>query len=118
MRCAAFATAGLSAADRSRVEPELHQADRRRSRGHAQRSQRPPGGQRGGEDRRALRAALWQQWRLQFAQTDHHSTRLLLHDGRQPWGKRRQPFLGTRPRKWIIGKAFATYWPIDRVGIL
>ena len=25
------------------------------------------------------------------------STRPLLHDGRQPWGKRRQPLLGTRP---------------------
>ena len=34
---------------------------------------------------------------LQFAETDHDSTRPLLHDGRQPWRKRRQPLLGTRP---------------------
>ena len=27
-------------------------------------------------------------------------------------------FWGPVPRKWIIGKAFATYWPPDRVGIL
>jgi len=27
-------------------------------------------------------------------------------------------FWGPIPRKWIIGKAFATYWPPDRVGIL
>jgi signal peptidase I len=26
-------------------------------------------------------------------------------------------FWGPIPRKWIIGKAFATYWPPDRVGI-
>jgi signal peptidase I len=27
-------------------------------------------------------------------------------------------FWGPVPRQWIIGKAFATYWPPDRVGIL
>jgi len=27
-------------------------------------------------------------------------------------------FWGPVPREWIIGKAFATYWPPDRVGIL
>jgi signal peptidase I len=27
-------------------------------------------------------------------------------------------FWGPIPRDWIIGKAFATYWPLDRVGIL
>ena len=42
----------------------------------------------------------------------------LLHDGRQPWGERRQPLLGPRPRSWIIGEAFATYWPPDRIGLL
>lgn len=26
-------------------------------------------------------------------------------------------FWGPVPRDWIIGKAFATYWPIDRIGI-
>ena len=27
-------------------------------------------------------------------------------------------FWGPVPRDWIIGKAFATYWPPKRVGIL
>ncbi len=27
-------------------------------------------------------------------------------------------FWGPVPRSWIIGKAFATYWPPDRVGLL
>ncbi len=26
-------------------------------------------------------------------------------------------FWGPVPREWIIGKAFATYWPLDRIGI-
>jgi signal peptidase I len=27
-------------------------------------------------------------------------------------------FWGPVPRSWIIGKAFATYWPLDRIGTL
>jgi signal peptidase I len=27
-------------------------------------------------------------------------------------------FWGPVPRSWIIGDAFATYWPIDRIGFL
>ena len=27
-------------------------------------------------------------------------------------------FWGPVPRSWIIGSAFATYWPLDRIGIL
>lgn len=27
-------------------------------------------------------------------------------------------FWGPVPEQWIIGKAFATYWPLDRVGLL
>ncbi len=27
-------------------------------------------------------------------------------------------FWGPVPREWLIGKAFATYWPLDRLGIL
>ena len=27
-------------------------------------------------------------------------------------------FWGPVPKEWIIGKAFATYWPLDRVGLL
>ncbi len=25
-------------------------------------------------------------------------------------------FWGPVPQKWIVGVAFATYWPIDRIG--
>ena len=45
-------------ADRRRVEPELHQADRRRARRHALGQRRPPGRQRRREDRRALHQSL------------------------------------------------------------
>ena len=48
-----------------------------------------------------------------FTSADQDSARPLVHDGRQPWGIRRQPVLGTRPHGWIIGGAFATYWPPD-----
>ena len=51
----------------------------------------------GREDRRALHQPLRRRRRLQFAEDDHDPARPLLHDGRQPWGKRRQPLLGTRP---------------------
>ena len=27
-------------------------------------------------------------------------------------------FWGPVPRSWIIGEAFATYWPPDRIGFL
>ena len=36
---------------------------------------------------------------LQFPDADQGSARSLLHDGRQPWPLRRQPFLGSRPRQ-------------------
>jgi signal peptidase I len=32
-------------------------------------------------------------------------------------GSQDSRFWGPVPRKWIIGKAFATYWPPDRIGI-
>ena len=92
-------TRGLPEADRRRVRPELHQADRRRAGRHAQRPQRPPGRQRREKTDEPYISALRQRRRLQFAETDHDSARPLLHDGRQPWGKRRQPLLGTRPRE-------------------
>ena len=53
-----------------------------------------------------------------FMDPDHHSRRALVHDGRQPWRVRRQPLLGTGPARWIIGGAFATYWPPNRIGLL
>ncbi len=57
MRRPARAEGSLPAPDRRRVEPELHQADRRRARRHARRPQRAPGRQRRREDRRALHTA-------------------------------------------------------------
>ena len=37
-------------------------------------------------------------YRLQHAEDDHDSQGLFLHDGRQPWRKRRQPLLGPGPQ--------------------
>ena len=44
-------------------------------------------------------AALQDMCNLQFGETDHHPARSLLHDGRQPWGVRRQPGMGPRPQE-------------------
>ena len=55
---------------------------------------------------------------LRLPTRGHDSGRSLLHDGRQPWVVGRQPVLGTGPTKWIIGAAFATYWPPKRIGLL
>ena len=64
-----------------------------------QHPQRSPGRQRGGEKQRTVYKPLRQWRRLQPSQADHRSARLLLHDGRQPWGERRQPILGADPPK-------------------
>ena len=83
---------------------------------HALDQRRPPGGQRRREDRRALHHPLRNSEACNLPKTIT-IPRLLLHDGRQPWSQRRQPLLGTRCRSdWIIGEAFATYWPPDRIG--
>ena len=86
----------VPAADRGRVESELHQADRRRAGRHALGQRRPSRRQRRREDRRALHHPLRRRRRLQLAADDHDPARPLLHDGRQPWSQRRQPLLGTR----------------------
>ena len=81
-----------------RVEPELHQADRRRARRHALDQGRAPGRQRGREDRRALHQPLRQlPAACNLPKTITIPPDHVLHDGRQPWSKRRQPLLGTRP---------------------
>ncbi len=54
----------------------------------------------------------------EFPDGDHRSSRPLLHDGRQPWLLDDSRFLGPVPEKWIIGQAFATYWPPGRIGLL
>ena len=81
----------------ARVEPELHQADRRRPRRHAvdpatatrwsTASRRPTSPTR----------ALRQRGACNLPKPITDSARPLLHDGRQPWSQRRQPLLGTRP---------------------
>ena len=38
--------------------------------------------------------------------------------GRQPRRVRRRALLGPIPNDWVIGKAFATYWPPKRIGTL
>ena len=42
----------------------------------------------------------------------------VLHDGRQPGASDDSRFWGPVPRDWIIGEAFFTYWPPDRIGLL
>ena len=96
---------------------QLHQARRRRpgdklsiQDGHVD-----PERQAAGGDVRACPVAAA---RAATSRDGHGSGRPLLHDGRQPWQLRRQPVLGPVPRKWIIGQAFATYWPPKRIGLL
>ena len=48
---------------------------------------------------RGLREPLSRLCNLQFGERDHDPARSLLHDGRQPWGIRRQPGMGPRPRE-------------------
>ena len=80
-----------------RVRHELHQADRRRPGRHAARSRTAIPSSTASRPRRTSSSPCGGGGQLQPAEADHDSTRPLLHDGRQPWGERRQPLLGTRP---------------------
>ena len=60
--------------------------------------ERPSGRQRARPHRR-LHQALPRRSSCNLPKNDHHPARPLLHDGRQPWGERRQPLLGTRPAR-------------------
>ena len=46
---------------------------------------------------RVVRATLWGRRGMLIPRRGDHSSRSLLHDGRQPWLFGRQPVLGTRP---------------------
>ncbi len=80
-----------------RVDPDVHQARRRRprrpdrDRGRPRHSQRCPG-------EGLLHRALWRRRCVHFPAIDRRSARPLVHDGGQPWCLRRQSFLGSRPR--------------------
>ena len=76
---------------------QLHQADRRRPGGHAERSRTATRWSTGSTPRRTSSAPARRAEPAICPKTDHHSARSLLHDGRQPWGERRQPLLGTSP---------------------
>ena len=98
-------------------EPELHQADRRRARRHAQRPQRPPGRQRRGKTDEPYTLPCGNGGACNLPKPitippDHY---FMMGDNRGASDDSR--FWGPVPRDWIIGKAFATYWPPDRVGI-
>ena len=71
----------LPEADPRRVEPELHQADRRRPGRHAQRSATATRSSTASRRSKSPTHALRDRRGLQPAEADHDSARLLLHDG-------------------------------------
>ena len=110
----------LSEADHRASRAELHQADRRRPGRHGRDPQRPPGRQRREQDRTSPtsvpcglngRQAAISRSRSPIP-PDHY---FMMGDNRGASDDSR--YWGPVPRDWIIGKAFATYWPPDRVGI-
>ncbi len=97
---------------------QLHQARRRRARATASRSSTAASSSTASRRRSRSSAPCDAGGGCDFPRRDHDSRRAVLHDGRQPWSVRRQPVLGPVPDKWIIGGAFATYWPPGRIGLL
>ena len=82
--------------------PELHQADRRRPGRHAELDpQRPPGGQRGRPGAISSSPAATECPTCNLPKPITIPPGPLLHDGRQPWVKRRQPVLGTGPARLV-----------------
>ena len=106
-------------ADRGRVEPELHQADRRRARATRSRSKKATRSSTGSRrttsptSSPAAAAAACNMPRTIKIPPDHY---FMMGDNRGASDDSR--FWGPVPRSWIIGEAFATYWPPDRIGTL
>ncbi len=71
---------GLRSADRRRVKPDIHQARRRRPRGHDLHPRWPRVPQRSAREG-LLHRALWRRQFLHIPQIDQDSARRLLHDG-------------------------------------
>ena len=102
-----------------RVEPELHQADRRRRRRHALDQGRPPGRERGREDATSPTsgpAGRVSVCNLPKTITIPKGYFFMMGDNRGDSDDSR--YWGPVPKAWIIGEAFATYWPPDRIGTL
>ena len=107
---------GLPAPDGRASGRQLHQADRGRSRAIPRDPRRPRGREREGPDEplhRALRAAEVRFPRPIKVPPDHF---FMMGDNRGASDDSR--FWGPVPKKWIIGQAFFTYWPVKRIGIL
>ena len=89
---------------------DVHQARRRAGRRPHRRARRARRAQRQAAVR-AVHRPVRRQAGLRLAARDHRPRGLRVPHGRQPRPVRRQPLLGAVPNDWVIGKAFATYWP-------
>ena len=101
-----------------RVGPELHQADRRRARRHALGRNGHPvvNGVEKNDEPYTLPCGSGGACNLPKTikiPPDHY---FMMGDNRGASDDSR--FWGPVPANWIIGEAFATYWPPDRIGIL
>ena len=118
-RAEARAGRALPGADVRGGGGELHQARRRRARRHAVRSRTESRSSTASRSRATGKfAAVAGSASCDFPKEitippDHY---FMMGDNRGASDDSR--YWGPVPRDWIIGKAFFTYWPPDRIGIL